>query len=318
MEPFYQNKRVTIYNADCIECLKGMPEKSVHTCVTSPPYFGLRNYGVDNQVGLEETPEAYVEKLNAVFRELHRVLRDDGTLWLNLGDSYYTQPAGNKKPSGMQQNSVAGEIGALAQYGELKSKPLRIDGLKQKDLIGIPWRTAFALQADGWYLRQDIIWHKPNAMPESVKDRCTKAHEYIFLLSKSKKYYYDNEAIMEQTVAHSDSARDGANGIPGIEKTGVMKTNDHEKKNKRSVWSVCTRPYKGAHFATFPSSLITPCILAGCPVDGVVLDPFSGSGTTSLTAMELGRKSIGIELNEEYCRLRIDDFDRLSSRWYCS
>lgn len=255
--------------------MKAMPEKSVHCCVTSPPYFGLRDYDNDGQIGLEETPEAYISKLVSVFREVKRVLRDDGTLWLNLGDSY----AGSGK-------GPAGNLGAKHNERHLEHKHGGIvpDGLKPKDLIGIPWKVAFALQADGWYLRQDIIWHKPNPMPESVRDRCTKAHEYIFLLSKSRRYYFDSEAMKEPTV-QSESGF------------------GNETRNRRSVWSVNLRPYKGAHFATFPPDLIRPCVRAGCPIGGVVLDPFAGSGTTAQVAFEEGRLSVLCELNPSYVKL---------------
>tara|TARA_R100000951_G_scaffold88040_1_gene76042 strand:- start:38 stop:1021 length:984 start_codon:yes stop_codon:yes gene_type:complete len=309
----------TLYG-DCRETLKELPEKCINTCITSPPYWGLRDYGTgewiggdpncphmrttkiskdtstghkamfeqgnvvgdaiyknecpkcgavrkDSQLGLEETPEEFVENLVKVFREVKRVLRDDGTVWLNLGDSY---------SSGGRSTTTNQSLRGDKDYGVTRPKPSK--GIKPKDLIGIPWRVALALQADGWYLRQDIIWHKPNPMPESVQDRCTKSHEYIFLLSKNEKYYFDNEAIKEDA--------------------------ESEKKNKRSVWTVSTKPFKGAHFATFPPDLIEPCILAGCPKDGVVLDPFMGSGTTGMVAQELGRKWIGCELNSEYINLQ--------------
>lgn len=254
---------IKILKGNCLETLSSLKEKSVNTCVTSPPYWGLRDYGNGDQLGQEETPEKFVENLVNVFREVRRVLRDDGTVWLNLGDSYcgtghkgdHTDP---KHKDGRNGQKVA-----------LNNK---IQGFKSKDLIGIPWRVAFALQADGWYLRQDIIWHKNNPMPEPVKDRCTKSHEYIFLLSKSSKYYYDNEAI----------------------KYGP------ENSNKRSVWTVPIASYSEAHFATYPPELIKPCILAGCPEGGTVLDPFGGSGTTAQVASNLNRNAILCELNPEY------------------
>ena len=260
---------IKILQGNCLETLSSLEEKSVNTCVTSPPYWGLRDYGTDDQLGLEETPEKFVENLVNVFREVRRVLRDDGTVWLNLGDSYcgtghkgdHTDP---KHKDGRNGQKVA-----------LNNK---IQGLKSKDLVGIPWRVAFALQADGWYLRQDIIWHKPNPMPESVTDRCTKAHEYVFLLSKSPKYYYDNEAIKTKA---SDAA-------------------DYDTSNKRSVWSIPVASYSEAHFATYPPELIKPCILAGCPEGGTVLDPFGGSGTTAQVASNLNRNAILCELNPEY------------------
>lgn len=252
--------------------MRAMPDKSIHCCVTSPPYFGLRDYGVDGQIGLEPTPEEFVQALVGVFREVRRVLRDDGTLWLNLGDSYARSPAKGGSGPGGKNREWYGE-----NYGQARGAEIP-EGLKPKDLIGIPWRVAFALQADGWYLRQDIIWNKPNSMPESVRDRCTKAHEYVFLLSKSPRYYFDTEAMKEP-------ASDGSS------------------RNRRSVWSVSTKPFRGAHFATFPPDLIEPCILAGCPVGGTVLDPFGGSGTTAGVALAHGRNAILCELNPEYAEL---------------
>lgn len=266
--------KYTIHQGDCIATLQTLPEKSINCCVTSPPYFGLRDYGHDGQIGLEQTPDAYVNKMVEVFREVRRVLRDDGTLWLNLGDSYSSHKG---QSQGVDPKSGARRFGLRPN-----DKPML--GFKHKDLIGIPWRVAFALQADGWYLRQDIIWHKPNPMPESVKDRCTKAHEYIFLLSKSERYYFDSEAMKEPVVTTKAVGND-------------------ETRNRRSVWSVTTKPYKGAHFATYPPELIRPCILAGCPKGGAVLDPFGGSGTTAQVAIEEGRNAILCELNPEYIDL---------------
>ena len=284
-----------ILEGDCIQSLKSLPEGIVNTCVTSPPYYGLRDYGEEGQVGLEQTPEEYVQKLVEVFREVKRVLRDDGTLWLNLGDSYSGSgkgPAGNlgktHNEREMTHTHVSGKVP---------------NGLKPKDLIGIPWMVAIALRNDGWYLRQDIIWHKPNPMPESVTDRCTKSHEYIFLLSKSKTYYYDAESIKEP-VKQDWGTRDRTNGKyhnagTGLNPhTGLQKS--YEKANKRSVWSVTTKPFHGAHFATFPPDLIEPCVIAGSPEGGIVLDPFFGSGTTGLVAMKNNRKYLGCELNSEY------------------
>lgn len=299
-----------IKQGDAIEVLKIMPEQSVHCCVTSPPYFGLRDYGVEGQIGLERTPEEYVDKLVQVFREVRRVLRDDGTLWLNLGDSYN-----------------GSEMNRSGQHGYKDGRSNRdkrfsvggVEGLKPKDLVGIPWMVAFALRADGWYLRQDIIWYKPNAMPESVKDRCTKAHEYIFLLTKSSKYYYDAEAIKEPIAASTVERAKSKNNASTRKDKGAAQwqsglTPEQQDKwysnidkntvrNKRSVWTVTTKPFKGAHFAVFPPDLIEPCILAGCPVGGTVLDPFAGSGTTLLVATQHHRKSIGIELNPEYVEI---------------
>jgi site-specific DNA-methyltransferase (adenine-specific) len=316
---------------DCIEGMKTLPDGCVQTCITSPPYFGLRDYGTanwkggdsncdhvadptktkkfgnpafnenrpsreqtkvegyyykdvcgkcgatceDSQIGQEDTVEGYVEKMVEVFREVKRILRDDGTLWLNLGDSYMS--AKNCAPP---PQTVGGQRGMPSDFIPGNRKDQK--GLKTKDLIGIPWRVAFALQADGWYLRQDIIWNKPNPMPESVEDRCTKAHEYIFLLSKKSHYHYDHEAVKETTVGGS------------------------EKKNKRSVWTVNSKGYKGAHFAVYPEDLILPCVLAGCPKDGTVFDPFTGSGTTAVVALKNGRNYIGTELNPEYVKIAED------------
>ena len=319
---------VTILRGDSRQVLKTLPENSVHTCVTSPPYLGLRDYKTanwtggstdcdhiekiaahggdradrdqtanifyykhkcakcgaireDNQIGLEDSPEEYIQKLVELFREVRRVLRDDGTLWLNLGDSY-----NNFRSSSGPAQSV--HNGKLNGKPEPKSKKRGWDGLKEKDLIGIPWRVALALQADGWYLRQDIIWSKPNPMPESVLDRCTKAHEYIFLMSKSPRYYFDHKAIQEPVTGP---------------KTKTSTGEFYETRNKRSVWNVATKPYKEAHFATFPPELIEPCILAGAPTGGMVLDPFGGSGTTGMVSEQLGRNATLIELNPEYIKI---------------
>lgn len=312
-----------ILQGDCIERLRDLPDGIVNTCVTSPPYFGLRDYGHDGQIGLEHTPDEYVAKLVDVFREVKRVLRDDGTLWLNLGDSYNSMGGIHAGRGDNQLGVGAGNRqwreGSARADGQIRSDGMsrrnrdgtHAPGLKPKDLIGIPWRVAFALQADGWYLRQDIIWHKPNPMPESVTDRCTKAHEYIFLLSKSERYYYDAEAIKEPSI-YADSGREskkrgdfnGKNGgrLPGREPFRAIT----ETRNRRSVWTVATRPYSGAHFATFPPDLIEPCILAGAPVGGLVLDPFMGSGTTAAVAVALGREYVGTELNPEYIKLSND------------
>jgi DNA modification methylase len=284
---------ITTRLGDCREVLRALPDQSVHCCVTSPPYFGLRDYGVAGQIGLEPTPDAFVGELVVVFREVRRVLRDDGTLWLNLGDSYASAWAckrrniiGNGSPD---MNTSRGRMA---------------EGLKEKDLIGIPWRVAFALQADGWYLRQDIIWSKPNPMPESVTDRCTKAHEYIFLLSKNARYYYDADAVAEPAIcdsmrgpaAHGDKISTNGNG--GLSRRPIEQT-----RNKRSVWEIASQPFSEAHFATFPPALIEPCILAGCPKGGTVLDPFAGAGTTGLVADRLQRNAILIELNPEYAAM---------------
>lgn len=276
---------------DCLESLRAMPDQSVHCCVTSPPYFGLRDYGVDGQIGLEPTPDEFVQALVAVFREVRRVLRDDGTLWLNLGDSYSS--GGRKWRATDAKNAVRG----------MDTRP--DDGMGQKQLLGIPWRVAFALQADGWYLRQDVIWAKPNPMPESVRDRCTKAHEYIFLLSKSPRYYFDSEAMREEAVkgASGSSFNSGKTAAHQLGRSSDKERVDDGKRNRRSVWSVATKPFKGAHFATFPPDLIEPCILAGCQVGGTVLDPFGGSGTTAGVALAHGRNAVLCELNPEYAEL---------------
>ena len=258
---------VKILTGDCMETLKELEDESIHMCVTSPPYYGLRDYGHDGQIGLEETPEEYVQKMVEVFREVKRVLRDDGTLWLNIGDSY----AGSGKGG---QSAEKRSKGWQPEYGNKGATY----GLKPKDLIGIPWMLAFALRADGWYLRQDIIWHKPNPMPESVSDRCSKAHEYIFLLSKSKKYYYDHEAVKEPSI-HQGRVVNPKDNLTGKYSTDGKAKKGYEthitgmrvvgsKRNKRSVWTVNTKPFRGAHFAVFPPDLIKPCILAGTPAYG--------------------------------------------------
>jgi len=308
-----------IHIGDCLTSLRAMPDQSMQTCVTSPPYFGLRDYGMDGQIGLEATPDAFVARLVEVFREVRRVLRDDGTLWLNLGDSYSRSPKkGGSGPGGKNEhrwgygeaNSArVGSSDGLTGRGDRPGS--RSGGLGEKQLLGIPWRVAFALQADGWYLRQDIIWHKPNPMPESVTDRCTKAHEYVFLLSKSPRYYFDADAIKEP-VADASAARlaqpnlksqAGSTRVPG-KTNGTMKAvGNSETRNRRSVWTVTTKPFVGAHFATFPPDLIEPCILAGSPRGGVVLDPFGGSGTTAGVAIKHGRRAVLCELNPEYAAM---------------
>lgn len=298
----------TMYCGDCREVLRFLPEQSVQSCVTSPPYFGLRDYGVDGQIGLEPSPDEYVAEMVAVFREVHRVMRDDGTLWLNLGDSY----ANDAKWGG---SSGGKHVKAL--HGEPIGRAKRTTGLKPKDLIGIPWRVAFALQADGWYLRSAIIWHKPNPMPESVRDRPTKSHETVFLLSKSEKYYFGQEDLKEEvggcngsqfhtgkTFEHQQKRasvkRGGFNG-----KTNELKGREAfravtETRNVRSVWPIPTQPCKEAHFAVMVPALAERCIKGGSPAGGIVLDPFSGAGTTALVADRLQRQAIGIELNPEY------------------
>jgi len=331
-EPTPTEPWIEMIEGDALASLRTLPDQSVNCIVTSPPYFGLRDYGVEGQMGLEPTPDEFVKALVGVLREARRVLRDDGTLWLNLGDSY----AGSWGAQGRRETDSYDDSWHGSQ---IKNHPKRASntgtirqaGLKPKDLIGIPWRVAFALQADGWYLRQDIIWHKPNPMPESVTDRCTKAHEYIFLLSKSPKYFFDHMAIRtplaETSVARLSQPtleqQQGSDRVPG-KTNGRMKAvrfggnkygddNREESRtksgnewvastgaNKRSVWTVTTKPFKGAHFATFPPDLIEPCVLAGCPEGGTVLDPFFGAGTTGLVARKHGRNCIGIELNPVY------------------
>lgn len=325
-----------ILKGNCLDKIRDLDSESVHCCVTSPPYWGLRDYGVDGQLGLEPTPREYVNKIVDVFREVRRVLRDDGTLWLNLGDSYAQGGSGGSSSSSTLQGYTGDHVKQARQQARSFSRRAP-EGLKPKDLVGIPWMVAFALRDDGWYLRQDIIWSKPNPMPESVQDRCTKAHEYIFLLSKSDRYYYDQEAIKEpatwglpnspESIAspygqgfsrrasgggkkYSDSAV-----VPGRtegQNLDLAGQKTYEMRNKRSVWEVSTTPFSDAHFATFPPKLIEPCILAGCPRGGTVLDPFFGAGTTGLVALQNGREFIGIELNLEYIkiaekRLRLED-----------
>ena len=308
------------YGQDVRDSLRLLPDASVHTVCTSPPYFGLRDYGTgDAQIGLEPTPDEFVGALVEVFREIKRVLRPDGTLWVNLGDSYWTAkgtPGGehcwtlgvNSDPK-----NRARRFGKRPQDGPPPA------GIKPKDIIGIPWRVAFALQADGWYLRQDIIWSKNNPMPESVRDRCTKSHEYVFLLAhpaSKGRYYYDADAICVQahgnpsSVARrgrADHTSVGTTSLYGSKygQSGHGKNSDYRggTRNKRSVWSVNLKPYRGAHFACWPPDLVRPMILAGCPVGGVVLDPFSGSATTGMVALQEGRHYIGIDLNPDYLDL---------------
>ncbi|MHB8149972.1 MAG: DNA-methyltransferase [Desulfobulbia bacterium] len=296
---------VQILNGDCRDILPTLPEKSVNCCVTSPPYFGLRDYGCAGQIGLEQTPEEFVAALVDVFRGVRRVLRDDGTLWLNLGDTYATQPGkGNNVPQTKWQANSSPESAAHRSLD---------CGVKPKNLLGIPWMVAFALRADGWYLRSDIIWSKPNPMPESVTDRPTKAHEYLFLLAKREHYYYDHEAIKERSTGQQGAAASFKREtkdqlIPGQtevqHRLGREDREDSGTRNKRSVWDIPTAPYSGAHFAVFPPKLIEPCILAGCPVGGTVLDCFGGSGTTGRVAVEHRRNAVLIELNPDYVVLQ--------------
>ena len=307
----HETKQGTIYCGDSLDVLSGMADESVDCCITSPPYWGLRDYGVEGQLGLEKTPEEYVANMVQLFREVRRVLKKDGTLWLNLGDSY--AGGGRAGKDGIQKWGGI-EMSGERKYGAPQSVPI---GLKPKDLVGIPWRVAFALQADGWWLRQDIIWHKPNPMPESVRDRCTKSHEYIFMLTKSARYYFDSDAIKEPANydGRKDTVMKGSakyqNGyFPTDVNTQSIALKGHERwkenadgikvRNKRSVWTVTTKPYKGAHFATYPPDLILPCVKA-TRSDAVILDPFFGSGTTGLVALQNGRRYIGIDLNPDYC-----------------
>lgn len=380
MNAYHVDPLFVLYHGDALEVLKELPDESAHCCVTSPPYWGLRDYGtgtweggdpscshvqgrpgagradgivdermqrnrdgagafktlckcgavrIDRQLGLERTPDEYVAKMVEVFREVRRVLRDDGTLWLNLGDSYagsWGNYGGKNRGNGTQREILRGSQIHNEVYDEMEDmRPpaswTKGTGLKAKDLVGIPWRVAFALQSDGWYLRSDIIWHKPNPMPESVTDRPTKAHEYIFLLSKSERYWYDAEEIREPNETNGEfiteenkrggwrpSGGDDRELVGGKIENGRKARADGKfprllnpnGRNKRSVWTVATSPYPEAHFATYPPDLIKPCILAGCPVGGIVLDPFAGSGTTGQVALELGRRAVLIELNENY------------------
>lgn len=292
-----------VFNKSC-ERMAEIPDGAVDTCVTSPPYWGLRDYGHTGQLGLEPTPAEYVERMVAVFREVKRVLRDDGTLWLNIGDSYASAWSCNR--------GKTHELGIGAP--PLSQRVNKLSGdLKEKDLVGVPWLLALGLRADGWYLRSDIIWHKPNPMPSSVTDRPTTAHEYIFLLTKSPRYYYDAKAIAEPAIHAGRDVVVTGKGFAGqaaganVEASGNAKIGSvvsvGETRNKRSVWTISTVGYDGAHFATFPPDLIRPCILAGSRPNGLVLDPFMGSGTTARVAIEHGRRFVGYELNPEYCNL---------------
>ncbi|WMW72963.1 DNA-methyltransferase [Acinetobacter bereziniae] len=334
-----------IYFGDCRETMQNLIKKgiNVQTCVTSPPYFGLRDYGVEGQLGLEPTVDEYVQNMVEVFRLVRELLHDDGTLWLNLGDSYAGSGRGMTR-SGLNDGKNPKTKGLI-----LPKQSAAQSNLKPKDLIGIPWRVAFALQADGWYLRQDIIWHKPNPMPESITDRCTKAHEYIFLFSKSRKYYFDYQAIKEPVAVSSlkrlsqdidnqigsdrvpnktngpmkavisrssrDNFRRADSKRAAVHPKQSMGTHRAERadseydlltRNKRSVWKVSTKPYKGAHFATFPLDLIEPCVKAGYRLDDVVFDPFMGSGTTAAAALKHGRYYLGCELNPDYENLQTE------------
>lgn len=300
---------VSILIGDARERLKELADCSVQCCVTSPPYFGLRDYGCDGQMGLEATPAEFVAGMVELFREVRRVLADDGTLWLNLGDSYAGSRCGPQGGFGEFADR------SLASQREMRraadGKHVARPGAKPKDLLGIPWRVAFALQDDGWYLRQDIIWSKPNPMPESVRDRCTKAHEYLFLLSKGPRYHFDADAIAEQATGQAPGNTKATKGGRAYDEgaaehrtaANLHNIGARDTRNKRSVWEVATQPFSEAHFATFPPALIEPCVLAGCPYGGTVLDPFGGAGTTGLVADRLGRDAILIELNPEYAAM---------------
>lgn len=297
---------VRVIHADVLEGLRRLPDESIHCCVTSPPYWGLRDYGMPGQLGLEDTPDEYVARLVEVFREVRRVLVKEGTLWLNLGDSFANAPGavlsyGTRREHARRR--ARNDASAPAS-----SRPCSV--LKPKDLIGVPWRVAFALQADGWWLRQDIVWQKPNPLPESVRDRCTKSHEYLFLLAKSDRYYFDVEAIKEPGVTGKWSAmppiggvKHAANEFHGGRIYSGKRPPSDGLRQRRSVWLVPVKPFKGAHFAVMPPKLIEPCVLAGSPAGGWVLDPFAGSGTTLAVAVAAGRSAVGVELNGEYLPL---------------
>jgi len=281
----------TILQGDVRSCLKQLEDGPVQCCITSPPYWGLRDYGCDGQIGLEPTPEAYVADLVEVFHEVKRVLRDDGTLWLNLGDTYASAWASGRR-------NVIGNGSRDNRINRMS------DGLKEKDLVGIPWMVAFALRADGWYLRNDIIWNKPNPMPESVTDRCTKSHEYIFLLTKNERYYYDAEAIKEEGSTVWNSSEKMVGKVLATQNGGLKRPDKEQTgRNKRDVWTVATQPCTEAHFATFPPKLIEPMILAGSKEGDVVLDPFMGSGTTAIQCVRLHRHYLGCELNPAYVKM---------------
>lgn len=292
-----------IVQGDCLEVLRDLPDGCARMCITSPPYWGLRDYGCDGQIGLEKTPDEFVARLVKVFRELRRVLADDGTLWLNIGDSYAQSGKGGATGA---TSTLNGGIESQNASKHVAANRL-VAGLKPKDLVGIPWMVSFALRADGWYLRQDVIWHKPNPMPESVRDRFTKSHEHLFLLSKSPRYYWDAEASKEPAVyKEKRNGRIGAyqkkaqgDGGDGTSPTGIAER-DLTVRNRRDVWTVATQPFKGAHFATFPPDLVEPCVKIGSAPGDIVLDPFAGAGTVGVVCMGLGREHLGIELNPAY------------------
>lgn len=324
---YHEEPGIVLLHGDCRDILPQLKPESIQCCVTSPPYWGLRDYGKDDQIGLECSPEKYVSELDEIFSHVNKLLKTDGTLWLNLGDSYaHPNTGGNGATGGRDKSTLQSKMPPVNTTPVKKNMP---KNLKPKDLIGIPWRVAFALQAAGWYLRSDIIWHKPNPMPESVTDRPTKTHEYLFLMSKSAKYYYDHEAIKEPQQEYErnrrlkeqakgldrkyDIASEGKTGQQPQSESGAVKSlkRRHElavegTRNKRSVWTVATKPYPGAHFAVFPPELIEPCILAGTKEGDIVIDPFNGSGTVGHVCKKHKRRYIGIELNKEYLKLNPD------------
>lgn len=294
-----------IITGDALERLKTFNDQSIDCCITSPPYYGLRKYDSDGQTGNEDSPQEYITNLVNIFREVKRVLKDTGTFWLNLGDIYnHRTTGGNGATGGLDKSTLASK---MPPENTTPTKRANFSNLNPKNLMGLPWRVAFALQDDNWILRQDIIWSKRNPMPESVTDRCTRSHEYIFLLSKHPQYYFDNDAIKEKTITQDAIVRDRQttklNNTPGRTKMSGLVSNNYEYRNKRSVWHISSKPYKEAHFATYPVDLIIPMLKAGCPEGGVVLDPFFGSGTTGLAATKTGRKYIGIEINPSYVKL---------------
>jgi DNA modification methylase len=297
------NKKIKILQGNCIDKIKELEDNSIDCVVSSPPYFGLRDYGVDEQFGLEKTYQDYLANTVKVFETFKPKLKDTATIWWNVGDSY---------SSGKRTSTTNQSLRGNKNYGVTRT-PVQ-NGIKEKDLLMIPNRVAIALQDAGWYIRSEIIWHKPNPMPESVKDRPTSCHEKIWLITKSKKYYYDADAIKEKSLTFDNNIRDRdttkLNNTPGRSKMGGLKENNYLTKNKRNVWTVTTKPFKGAHFATFPKDLIEPCIKAGCPEDGIVLDPFGGAGTTGIVASLNNRNSILIELNPEYIKLAKDRIEK--------
>jgi len=309
-------KKVKILQGSCIDKIKELEDNSIDCVVSSPPYFGLRDYGVDEQFGLEKTYQDYLANTVKVFETFKPKLKDTATIWWNVGDSY----SNHKDCKSIGQTLAKGTSREKAHEIEKgkshsrDSKLLKASGLKDKDLMMIPNRVAIALQDAGWYVRSEIIWHKPNPMPESVRDRPTSCHEKIWLITKNKKYFYDTEAIKEPCVTNDKNVRDRdtskLNNTPGRTKSGGLKTNNYTMKNKRNVWTVTTKPFKGAHFATFPKDLIEPCIKAGCPEGGVVLDPFGGSGTTGIVSALNNRNAILIELNPEYVKIAEDRIEK--------